>query len=154
MSAIEVRPLPLEECPRAAAIVASNALWTERYSYPPDRAAGDLAQAVSRGDLVLGAHGPALLGFAWVLPLGAFGRHPYLRLLAVDAAAHDRGVGALLLSAVEQRCAGARKMLLMVSDFNDGAQRFYQRHGYAQVGSCPDFVIDGVAELLFMKTLT
>jgi ribosomal protein S18 acetylase RimI-like enzyme len=149
----EIRPLSVPDCDAASAIVASNPLWSTRYHWPPEKARADLAQAIARGDLVLGAFAGSLRGFAWCLPLGAFGRFPYLRLLAVAPSAQGGGVGARLLDAAEAHFAGARQMLLMVSDFNDGAQRFYARRGYARVGSCPDFLIDGVAEELWMKRL-
>ena len=149
-----LRPLAAVDCAAAAALVAQNPLWSQRYAYPAERAARDLVEALARGDLVLGAfRGEELLGFAWVLPRGAFGRHPYLRLLAVAPSAQGGGVGARLLEAAEARCAPARQMLLMVSDFNQGAQRFYRRQGYEQVGSCPDFAVDGIAEQIWMKRL-
>ena len=42
---------------------------------------------------------------------------------------------------------------LLVSDFNDGAQRFYARHGYVQVGRLPALVASNVDELLFWRRL-
>lgn len=42
-------------------------------------------------------------------------------------------------------------VFLLVSDFNLAAQRFYQRLGYAQVGALPDYVLPGVAELIYRK---
>ena len=32
-------------------------------------------------------------------------------------------------------------------------QRFYQRHGYAQVGALPSLVVDGIDELIYWKRL-
>src|SRR5438128_11527452 len=146
MDDLLIRPLQAEDCLAGGRVVASNPLWTERYQYSAERAAHDLADAIARGDTVLGAfRGPAreLAGFAWVMPKGAFGRFPYLRLLAVASGQQGGGVGAKLLAETESRFRGSRQFLLMVSDFNEGAQRFYSRCGYAQVGSCPDFLIDG-----------
>jgi len=149
-----LRELSVVDCSAAGLIVAAHPLWNERYRYPAERAAADLAEALARGDLVLGAYDPALLGFAWVIPRGAFGRFPYLRLLAVAPGALGGGLGARLLDAAEDRFrATARQMLLMVSDFNDAAQRFYARRGYRQVGSLSDFVEDGIAEQLWIKRL-
>jgi ribosomal protein S18 acetylase RimI-like enzyme len=150
---LEIKPLAESDCAAAAAIVVANPLWTERYRYPEEKVLGELREALARGDLILGAYGLELAGFAWVIPRGAFGRYPYLRLLAVSPAAQSRGLGAQLLKAAEQQCAGARQLLLMVSDFNQGAQRFYQRCGYQQVGSCPDYALDGIAEQIWMKRL-
>jgi ribosomal-protein-alanine N-acetyltransferase len=44
-------------------------------------------------------------------------------------------------------------MVLLCSDFNTEAQRFYRRAGYEQVGALPDYVVPGVAELIFRKRL-
>lgn len=156
MDDLAIRPLQPEDSNAAGRIVASNELWNGRYQYPAERAQHDVADALLRGDTVLGAFGGTpreLLGFAWVIPRGAFGRHPYLRLLAVSADVQDGGVGAQLLAEAEARSRPSRQMLLMVSDFNVRAQKFYARCGYAQVGTCPDFVIDGVAEQIWMKRL-
>ena len=154
MSELVISTLQTDQCEAAARIVVSNPLWTDRYRYPAERAAADLAEGIGRGDLILGAAtAVGLLGFAWVLPRGAFGRFPYLRLLAVDAKAQGSGAGKALLDAAEEAVKPARQLLLMVSEFNTGAQRFYRRQGYAQVGNCPDFLVDGIAEQLWIKRL-
>ena len=154
MSELAISSLRMDQCEAASRVVVTNPIWTDRYRYPAERAAADLTEAIGRGDLVLGASDASgLIGFAWVLPRGAFGRFPYLRLLAVDAKAHGSGAGRALLEKAEEMMRPARQMLLMVSDFNDGAQRFYRRQGYARVGSCPDFLVDGIAEQLWLKRL-
>jgi ribosomal protein S18 acetylase RimI-like enzyme len=155
MDELTLRPLTLEECAAAAEVVAANPLWRERYRYGGERAAADLRRAVESGDLVLGAFAPRLQGVAWVMPTAGFGRAPYLKLLAVSPDAQSGGVGARLLRATLEhfRARGATRYFLLVSDFNDGAQRFYQREGFAQVGALPDFVLPGVAELVYMARL-
>jgi len=88
------------------------------------------------------------------MPTGGFGRSAYLRLLAVNEAYAGLGIGTGLLAHAEQLAARSTKdMLLLVSDFNVDAQRFYQRQGYAQIGAIPDYVVPGVTELLFRKLL-
>ena len=154
MAAHEIRSLSPLECPAAAAIIASNELWQSRYPYPAERATGDLQAALQAGDLVLGAFTPTLAGFAWVMPRGAFGRYPYLRLLAVSSDSHGGGAGAALLGAAEARFAGERQFFLMVSEFNERAQRFYQRQGYSYRGTVPDYARDGIAEQLWSKRLS
>jgi len=150
-----LRPLRLEECAAAAELIGANPLWRDRYRYLPDRAAADLRRAIEAGDLVLGTIGDQLLGVAWVMPTAGFGRAPYLKLLAVSPAAQAAGIGGQLLEATLEhfRARGATRYFLLVSDFNEGAQRFYQRHGFVQVGALPDFVLPGVSELVYLRPL-
>jgi ribosomal-protein-alanine N-acetyltransferase len=39
-----------------------------------------------------------------------------------------------------------------VSDFNEPARAFYQKHGYQEIGPMPNFLIPGSAEMLLRKT--
>jgi len=144
----------MTDCQAAGDIVGANAIWRDRYSYSSEKAARDLLYATSHGDYVLGAFDGALLGFAWVLPIGGFGRSPYLRLIAVSPAGQGHGVGAQLLDEAEKHFAHEqRHLFLMVSDFNTRAQAFYAKRGYAQVGNVPGFVLADVAEQIWMKRL-
>lgn len=100
-----------------------------------------------------------LVGFARVLlgsdrASGHFGRGGYLRLIALRPGHSGRGVGARLLTAVEQAVLARHSdLFLLTSDFNHGAQRFYERAGYVRVGALPDFVSAGITELLYWKRL-
>jgi ribosomal protein S18 acetylase RimI-like enzyme len=59
----------------------------------------------------------------------------------------------LLTEAEKIMSAKVNDVFLLVSDFNQGAQRFYQRCGYRQVGAIPNYVKAGVNELIFHKRL-
>src|SRR5262245_38292645 len=91
-------------------------------------------------------------GFALVRPRFLAG--DYLELFAVAGAARGHGLGAALLAHVEAIAFGrGRNFFVCVSDFNDGARRFYARQGYEQVGTLPDLLVRGSAELLLRKTV-
>ena len=93
------------------------------------------------------------LGFALVHPRGVAGS-PYLASIAVAEGARGRGVGARLLSFVEDRFRPeARHFFLCVSSFNAGARRLYERTGYEAVGLLKDYVVDGADEVLMHKWL-
>jgi ribosomal protein S18 acetylase RimI-like enzyme len=103
-----------------------------------------------REGLVLVADG-GVAGLALVRPRFLAG--DYLELFAVAAAARGRGLGAALLAHLESVVfARARNLFVCVSDFNDGARRFYSRHGYVHVGTLPDLLVQGSAELLLRKS--
>ena len=137
-----------------------------------DHAAGTGTAPTPGGELLLVAEGSlsvdgdgagdgrsALLGFARVqlgsdATSGHFGRGGYLRLIALRPHLHGRGVGSHLLSAVETAVQRRHPdLFLLTSDFNLGAQRFYERAGYCRVGALPDFVQDGITELIYWKRL-
>lgn len=74
-------------------------------------------------------------------------------LVGVAPDTQHQGIGAALMDSAEQVLfRSAKDVILLVSDFNLGAQRFYQRRGYQQVGALPDYVLPGVAELIYRKT--
>ena len=91
-------------------------------------------------------------GFVLLHPTGVAGS-PYIAALATSAAVRGQGIGATLLEAAERWFLEARHIFLCVSSFNTRAQRFYERHGYTQVGEFPDYVIAGASEILMHKRL-
>jgi GNAT superfamily N-acetyltransferase len=80
-------------------------------------------------------------------------RGPYLELLAVLPEHQGRGIGAAVLRWAEADAAPARNLWVMVSAFNDGARRFYARHGFAEIGAVPGLVREGFDEILLRKML-
>jgi diamine N-acetyltransferase len=82
-------------------------------------------------------------------------RGPYVQFLAVLPKFQNRGLGANLLAWIESeaRRKEERNLWVAASDFNAGAIRFYERHGFVRVASLPDLVRDGRTELLLRKRL-
>ena len=120
----------------------------ERAIQPPS----PVAKPESSVDRVWVAHDQRAglpLGVAWVSPRGGFSRTPYLKMIGVAAHHQGRGIGALLLGRCEAFAKG-ELMLLLTSD-NAGARRFYQRHGYDEIGMIPDYVRPGCDECIYFK---
>jgi ribosomal protein S18 acetylase RimI-like enzyme len=136
--------------------MAGDRLW-QRYQLAPETIAADFERGLRRDDLIVVADAalPAR-GFAWCLLDGMFGAFPYLKRLGVDPAHAGQGLGGLLLNHLETEILARqrRDCFLLVSDFNTKAQRFYQRHGYEEIGRIPDLVLPDVAEVLFRKQLS
>jgi ribosomal protein S18 acetylase RimI-like enzyme len=151
---ITIRPMTANDIPLLSAWLVKLPLM-QRYGQTLERATTNFKIGLERGDWLLTADSetPAC-GFAWVIPRGTFGRSPYLRLIGVRADMAGSGIGARLLDAMEARAAEvADDLFLLVSDFNEGAQRFYRRQGYVQIGAIPDYVLPQVSELVFRKRL-
>ena len=151
---MSIRRLRVEDIPALGAALARLPLM-QRYRRDAPRVQTDLAAALQRGDGLLVEEADAgPRGLAWFLPAGTLGLGGYLRLMAVIPEAADGGAGTRLLLAFEAEVVReSRHAFLLVSDFNQGAQRFYQRHGYARVGALPGLVLPDVAELIYWKRL-
>jgi len=144
---LRIRKLREQDILTCAKLVAAIPLW-QRYRYDELRCARDLRAALKRRDrLTVALWEGTIAGLAWVLPQGGFGRIPYLKLLGVRTEARNLGVGAALLRAAERE----GDLLLLVSDFNRRAQRFYAAMDYRRIGSIPDLVLPGVTEIILLK---
>ena len=150
-----IRPLSQDDVARLAAALARLPLLV-RYRRSAPQIADDLRAALERGEgLLVEERGGAPRALAWFLRSGTLGVGGYLKLLAVAPEVTGEGIGAALLAAYEGEVAKeSRNAFLLVSDFNDGAQRFYERHGYVRVGAVPGLVLPDVSELVYWKRLS
>jgi ribosomal protein S18 acetylase RimI-like enzyme len=147
-----IRPATPEDLPALATALAPLPLF-QSYGLDAATLAVRFQGALERGEgLLLATDDSGPVGVCWFLTRGTFGTGAYLRTLAIREDRHGSGLGARLLAAYEAGCgAPTGGYFLLTSDFNTGAQRFYQRHGYRQVGQLPDFAVPGVSELVFWK---
>ena len=148
-----VRPLQPADLPACARILAENPLW-QRYGVDPASALQRLSGGLEQGASIMVAETAAgVAGFIWFVEKGAFFRSGYVMLIGVDPAQQGQGVGGTLMDAAEQKLfEKSADVFLLVSDFNEGAQRFYRRRGYIYVGSLPGYILPDVAELIYRKT--
>ncbi len=151
---MRVRPLAADEIPALATALAAVPLMV-RYRRDAPALERALRAAHQRGEgLLVAEEDGELRGLAWFLAQGTLALGGYLKLIAMLPAAEGKGAGAALLAAFEAETARASAhAFLLVSDFNDGARRFYERHGYARVGALPGLVLPDVAEILYWKRL-
>ncbi len=149
-----VRPLAAADVPALARALAGLELLA-RYGRGAAALEADLGAALARGDgLLLAEEDGRPLGLCWFLRAGTLGMGGYLKLLAVADGARGSGLGARLLADFEAEVArSSRHAFLLVSDFNQAAQRFYARHGWARVGAVPGLVLPDVAEVIWWKRL-
>lgn len=151
----EIRAMAQEDAAPVARWMAQIDPWV-RYGANPERVQGRLEKGIAEGDVVLtvdvdGAKGR---GLAFCALTGMFDRSPYLRWLAIHPDHSGAGIGAALLTAVEDAVKPYdRDLFLLAADFNTGARRFYERQGYQQMAVLPDYVVAGVAEVLYWKRL-
>jgi GNAT superfamily N-acetyltransferase len=151
---MRTRPLEPEEIPVLARALAEVPLMV-RYRRDAAALERSLAAAHGRGEgLLVADDGGAIRGLAWFLREGTLAMGGYLKLIAMLPGAEGKGAGAALLAAFEaETAARSPHAFLLVSDFNAGAQRFYERHGYARVGALAGLVLPDVAEVLYWKRL-
>ena len=135
-------------------IFRNSEIYT-RY-FQDGRLSRSLERAAQNGELYLACDETGrLLGAMKVTMRGFCGLYPYLGLLGVHADSRGLGVGAFLMEQLEKMAleSGARRVTLMVSDFNKGGQRFYERLGYWKLGQIPDAAKAGITELVMIKDL-
>jgi ribosomal protein S18 acetylase RimI-like enzyme len=149
-----IREMTPDDIPIVAAWMANVPLW-QRYGVIVEKATANFEAGLARRDWLLVVDTDVqACGFAWIVPQGAFGRSPYLKQIGVHLDYANAGLGGLLLNEAERRAkAVADDLFLLTSNFNTAAQRFYTRHGYEQIGAIPDYVINGLTELIFRKRL-
>jgi ribosomal protein S18 acetylase RimI-like enzyme len=147
-----LRPMQPADILPCARLMAQSPLW-QRYAVTEASAAGRFEQGLSRlAMIVVAEQDGAIAGFIWCEPRGAFARSGYIVLIGVQPDLRSQGVGQALMAHAEgELFSVVDDIFLLVSDFNQGAQRFYQRLGYRQVGSIPDYVVLGVTELIYHK---
>lgn len=152
---IAIRRFTESDIPHCAAIMAAAPLF-QRYNTTLESAAKRLTEALSENAVLFVAEEETghPLGFVWIVLNGAFARSGYIRVIGVAPDQQSKGIGARLLEAAEKFVAQhSRDLLLLCSDFNTEAQRFYERHGYERIGELSDYALDGVAEVIYRKRL-
>jgi diamine N-acetyltransferase len=136
--------------PKLAEAIVAMPPWSAM-SYPADAMARFLASSADGASRFLievdGAEaGTVAVRHPWL-------KGPYLELLALLPPFQRRGIGAGIMSWFEQagRGLGARNLWVCASSFNDGALRFYQRHGFRPAATLPGLVAEGYEEILLRK---
>jgi ribosomal-protein-alanine N-acetyltransferase len=93
-----------------------------------------------------------LRGFLILNMSGAFAG--YIQTVCVAPEARSRGIGTQLVRFAEARIfRESPNVFLCVSSFNVRARALYRRLGYARVGELPDYLVPGLAEVIFRKTI-
>ena len=152
MEDITITPVEDGEIPRLAKILAGADFW-QRKGYGYDKALsflGSYDPAV--GEMHVARSGGDAVGLVWFTPRGTFYEFAYIYLLAVADGFRGRGVGAKLMSSAEERVGkGSSAVFLLVSDFNSGARRFYERLGYRSCGAIPKYKGGANDEIIMWK---
>ena len=151
---VEIREFCERDIQDCRALIASSAFF-QSYGVNPDRFVESLLSSIKRAEssVYVALWQGALAGFRWVIRDGGFDRTPYLRLLAVDDRMHRKGIGRALMAHMEKVHAGARDLMLLVTQSNTKARQFYESLGYKKVGLLENYVQDGVHECIYQKRL-
>jgi GNAT superfamily N-acetyltransferase len=118
----------------------------------------DGAVAGSPDYLALGAeHDGRLAGWICWGPTPCTLRTFDLYWMAVDPAHHGAGLGTALLTAMEQRLAGAARLVVVETagrpDYAP-TRAFYEARGYRAVSRIPDFYAPGDDQVVYVKSLS
>jgi len=93
-----------------------------------------------------------LRGFLILNMSGAFAG--YIQTVCVAPEARGRGIGTRLVRFAEARIfRESPNVFLCVSSFNPRARALYRRLGYVRVGDLKDYIVPGLSETIFRKTI-
>jgi len=98
------------------------------------------------------------IGFVWFKSIGIFNSFPYLHMIAVDKAYHQKGYGKLLLNYYEQKVLKDNNKLctssyLLVNVDNIRAKRFYDKCGYKEISLLENLFKKNKNEILMKKNI-
>jgi ribosomal protein S18 acetylase RimI-like enzyme len=156
----QIRPMTAEDIPAVARLMAGSETW-QRYGIDASQAASTLAGFVERASrdsadcaCLVAEQDLQVVGFVVLLLYGCFGMSGYIKLIGTREDRRRMGVGRLLLSAAEALAfARGPNVFLLVSHFNDPAIRFYERMGYQRIGVIEDYVVPGIDEIFYRKSV-
>lgn len=119
-----------------------------------DKAETFLRQGLTKGEISVAVdENERCVGYIWFTLDGAFYKFPYVLNIAVKRDYRMRGIGKKLLSFFEKEgFRKSKRLFLLVSSFNLGAKKFYERTGYREVGVIPDLLREGISEHIMMKS--
>jgi ribosomal protein S18 acetylase RimI-like enzyme len=149
-----VRALERDDASAIAHLMSAHPLWQARDS---KEQSGAIARCLDRGEYGLVAelldHDHRTLAGFVIMSDGTFGEHGYIRLIGARRELTGQGIGTRLLWEAERLFVhqGIRRVFLLCTDWNTAAQLFYERHGYVRVGALPDWLEQGVCELIYVK---
>lgn len=136
--------------------IFKNSAIYERYFQGSSGLMSGLRRSAERGELyvALTPQGEAV-GAMRIAKTGFCGLYPYLNLIGVKANCRGMGVGKFLMDNFERMAKeqGAKRTTLMVSDFNESAQRFYKSRGYWCLGTIPNAAKAGIGEMVMIKDI-
>ena len=126
----------------------------EKYFSSPGSAENAILEGLRQGNVYVALIGEECVGFAYIIPRGAFHGFPYLHIIAIKEGYRGLGIGRALLDFSESIASEmADRLFLAVADYNPDAKRFYERNGYRQVGEIPNLYRPGITEYLMAKNL-
>ena len=147
--ALVIRPLRPGESRRCARMMAASEPWiTLKRGYKESLA---IVEDRSR-EVHVALEDGQLRGFLILNMSGAFAG--YIQTVCVAPEARSRGIGTRLVRFAEARIfRESPNVFLCVSSFNPRARALYRRLGYVRVGDLKDYIVPGLSETIFRKTI-
>ncbi|HLZ08701.1 MAG TPA: GNAT family N-acetyltransferase [Chloroflexota bacterium] len=148
---LTIGPMTEQDLEGAAAAIASGPVF-QRYGLDQSSAVALLRAADGR--IFVAKVGGEVAGVAVYWTEGTMPVPAYLRILAVAEGKRGLGIGRALLRQVEADAYRRGPNIFLCCEItNVEARRLYEREGYVEVGPLPNFIAEGITEVLFRKTL-
>jgi ribosomal protein S18 acetylase RimI-like enzyme len=132
--------------------VKNSDLWDAYFQNNPTHEA-TLEEMISKKQVYVATNKTnQCIGFMGVINNGCFQNFSYLATLAVIKRYRNKGIGKALVNKFESiGFKRADRVFILVSDFNNIANKFYGKLGYKKVGNIPDLYKAGISENLLVK---
>lgn len=153
MEELEITPMRDGDLRELARILAESDVWKRKrrgfggaiqFFKTHDPGFGEIHVARLKGEVA---------GVVWFSVRNTFYEFGYIRLVAVAPKYYGKGIGTKLMAFAEERIRPkAQAIFLLVSDFNDGARRLYERLGYRPCGKLANYKGEDNDEIIMCKT--
>jgi ribosomal protein S18 acetylase RimI-like enzyme len=148
---LTIGPMTELDVEGAAVAIASGPVF-QRYGL--DRSSAIALLRSAQGRIFVAKVDDEVAGVAIYWTDGTMPVPAYLRILAVNEGKRGLGIGRALLRQVEADAyRRGPNMFLCCESTNVDARRLYEREGYIEVGPLPNFIVEGMTEVLYRKTL-
>ncbi|MFC2076774.1 GNAT family N-acetyltransferase [candidate division KSB1 bacterium] len=152
MEDLEITPMRAGDLQALARILAESDVWKRKRRGYGGAVHFFKTHDPSFGEIHVARLGDKIAGLIWFSVRNTFYEFGYIRLVAVAPDCYGQGIGTKLMAFAEEKIGReVRAVFLLVSDFNTGARRLYERLGYSPCGVLANYKGEANDEIIMCK---
>lgn len=147
---IEIKKADVKDFGTLAKLISDDIAWS-RYGIDYETAFQLISTA--EDEFYVARNDQEIIGFCTLRLNGVGNIGAYIRMIVVSETHRNKGIGKMLLNYVWNLVKEhIPNLFLICSTDNLGAQKFYEREGFKQVGILDGLVVPGHDEIMYWKT--